>query len=524
MNLLAFSVRRVARVGLAACLSVAAAPALSQAPVTPSRLMEPAEPGGSPSRTGPVAVKTARSTPAAETADSAPLDDDAAGGMDLPESLAPKLELLGPEQLEFLGSDAVRRFAPTPEKLIRAIEKRSPAEVKAYVEAMMWVQQQQKFEAGRDLDAIPLNTDSPDFNAWRTRRPRSFDPPREPGPIDLSRYIGGGSGIPTFAGAPVALTPEDLVAGNVEVAIVGAPLNMGSGWRDADHGPLALRLMGRQMAGNDQYTQVNPSEVLNIVDYGDIAIDNDSTERSMQHVRAVVREIAETGAIPVIIGGDHSLEYPDVAAMVDVHGKGNISVIHFDAHYDVGRNRPHLIDHGQPIYRLLADGHIKGSDYIQVGLRASGPDEKTYRWMREEGFRYHTMAEVERYGWDAVLERVLSEAKADGRKLFISFDVDVLDPSYIAGTGTPVPGGLTPREAIPIVRRLCAENDMVGFDLVEVAPELDPTYVTSLQSAFIVKACLTGIAMRKLGLTEPHYLNPVTLDHAQGRDHEENDR
>jgi agmatinase len=125
------------------------------------------------------------------------------------------------------------------------------------------------------------------------------------------------------------------------------------------------------------------------------------------------------------------------------------------------------------------------------------------------------MAEVERFGWDYVLERVLAEARGDGRHLYISFDVDVLDPSYIAGTGTPVAGGMTPREAIPIVRRLCAESNVVGFDLVEVAPALDPAYTTALHSAAIVKACLTGIAMRREGITELHYLNPVSTDHAQ---------
>src|SRR5690606_5574547 len=244
MDARTLSMRRVARVGLAACLSAAVVSVLAQAPVTPDEAMEAAEPDASSSPPGRVAG-TERFGRDAETADSAAADDDAAEGIELPESLAPKLELLTPEQREFLESGAVRRFAPTPEKLIQAIEKRSPADVKAYVEAMMWVEEQQKFEAGRDLAAIPLQTESPDFNAWKARRPRSFDPPREPGPIDLSRYIGGGSGIPTFAGAPVALTPEDLVAGSVEVAIVGAPLNMGSGWRDADHGPLALRLMGR---------------------------------------------------------------------------------------------------------------------------------------------------------------------------------------------------------------------------------------------------------------------------------------
>jgi arginase family enzyme len=169
----------------------------------------------------------------------------------------------------------------------------------------------------------------------------------------------------------------------------------------------------------------------------------------------------------------------------------------------------------------LADGHIKGNDYIQVGLRSGSPSESGYKWMREQGFKYHSMAEVERYGWDYVMERILTEARTDGRKLHISFDVDVLDPSYIAGTGTPVSGGLTPREAIPIIRKLCAQQEVVGFDIVEIAPEIDPTYVTNLHSAAIVQACLIGVAMRKLG-HDPDYLNPVTIDHAQDNYHEEN--
>lgn len=435
--------------------------------------------------------------------------------IEFPFSLEPRLSELSEEQLRYLRDPGkTRRYASTTEELIEALEKRTAEEVVAYVEAMMWVEEQRQFVEGRDQEAIPLNTDYPDFNAWLVRRPGSFDPEREAGPIDLPR------GVPTFAGAPMALTPEDLVAGEVDVAIVGAPLNMGSGWRDQDNGPLVMRT-ARGFGGNDQYTQVSTRE-LNIVDYGDIAIDQDSTERSMQHVREVVREIAETGAVPFIIGGDHSLEYPNVAGLVDVVGKGNLAVIHFDAHYDVGRGSVHYISHGQPITRLLNDGHIEGKDFIQVGLRAGSPDEKTYQWLQEEGFKYHSMAEVERYGWDWVMDRVLDEAKKDGRKLYISFDVDVLDPSFISGTGTPVSGGMTPREAIPIMRRLCAEVDVVGIDMVEIAPALDPTYVTSLHSAAIGKACLTGLAMRKKGITEPNYLNPVTLDHGQDYYQQEN--
>lgn len=432
--------------------------------------------------------------------------------IEFPDSLIPKFALLSEEQMTFLRSGPTQSFARTPELLIEQLGRRSPEEVKAYVEAMMFVHAERNFDEDRDSDRLPLNTDAVDFNAWHLRRPSSFDPDREPGPIALSRYMGGwGVGIPTFAGAPVALTPEDLVAGEVDVAIVGAPLNMGSGFRGAEHGPMALR-MARGLAGNDMSTQINPSQVLNIVDYGDIAVDQDSSELSVHHVREVLREIVEAGAMPIIIGGDHSLEYPAVAAMVDVYGKGNVTAIHFDAHHDIGRNSPHYITHGSPIYRLLREELITGADYIQVGLRGGGPNAAQFRWMREEGFIWHTQAEIERYGWDTVMERILASARARGenRKFHISFDVDLLDPTYVPGTGTPVSNGLTPREVIPVIRKLCAQNDVVSFDLVELAPALDPTYVSAQHAAAVVKACLVGVAMRKEG-KDPDHLDPHAL-------------
>jgi agmatinase len=141
-------------------------------------------------------------------------------------------------------------------------------------------------------------------------------------------------------------------------------------------------------SGNDMYSMVNPSEVLNIVDYGDIAIDYMSTERSMEHARSMIKEIALTGAIPIIIGGDHSLMYSDASALAEVHGKGNVGVVHFDAHYDAGKDRAHLIDHGQPVWRL-------------------------------QGFRYHPMVEIEKRGWDVVMNRAVREAKEGPKNIFI---------------------------------------------------------------------------------------------------------
>ncbi len=434
--------------------------------------------------------------------------------IELPESVAGKLALLTAEEVAFLESRDARPFTGPLKPTVEELEERSPEEVQEWVQAMMEVVRRTRFDETRDGGNIPLNTDSPRFNAWKTLRPRSMDPTREPGPISLGRY-GGFGGPPTFGGFPLALSPEDLEAGEVNVAIVGAPLNMGSGWRDSGaRSTTEMRVLGRVMGWPDQYVQVDPSEVLSIVDYGDIAIDNASTERSMSHVREVVREIAATGAVPVIIGGDHSLEYPNVAALADVYGKEKVSVIHFDSHYDAWWGGPHLIDHGVPVYRLINEGHVRAADYIQMGLRSPGPDREAFEWMREMGMRYHTMAEIEKRGWDAVLERVIAEASEEGRKLHISFDIDVLDPAFTVGTGTPVPGGLTMRESITVVRRLCSESNVVSFDLVELHPALDPTYATTLNSAHIVKACLTGLAMREAGLTEKHYLSPVSSEHA----------
>ena len=446
--------------------------------------------------------------------DTVDLREEKKEAIELPDSVAPKLELLTDDEIEFLKSGDARQFAGSLKDTVEALEKRTPEEVKAWVNAVQHVISEHRYDEGRDLPNIPFNTESTEFNAWRAERPRSMDPEREDGPIALGRYNGRG-GPPTFGGHPLALTKEDLIAGEVDVAILGAPLNMGSGWRDSgSQATTDLRLFGWSMGSLDQYVQVNPRDVLKIVDYGDVAIDNNSTERSMRHVRDKVREIAETGAIPVIIGGDHSLEYPNVAALADVYGKEKVSVIHFDSHYDAWWGGPHLIDHGVPVYRLINEGHVRAADYIQVGLRSSGPDESGFKWMREQGMRYHTMAEVEKRGWDAVLDRVIAEASEEDRRIHISFDIDVLDPAFTPATGTPVPGGLNMRESITIVRRLCAESNVVSFDLVEFHPALDPTYKTALNSAYIVKACLTGLAMNKEGKTAEHYLSPLASEHA----------
>jgi agmatinase len=460
------------------------------------------------------ALSGALNVSAALAAEVKPLEAPKPEPLDIPADLTEKLQALPKEKLEFITTGKSKAYM-SPKVMFDRFRNRTPAEIEAMIDAMLVLTEQSKYHADTDPGSIPLNIESETFNAWKIKRPAELNPKREPGPINLNRYVGRSSGIPTFAGAPIALTPEDLKAGKVDIAIVGAPLDMGSGYRGAKGGPTALRTMSGAN-GNDMYTMIDPTKELNVVDYGDIAIDNMSTERSMEHVRSMVKEIAQTGAIPFIVGGDHSLEYSDVAAISDVYGKGNVGVVHFDAHYDAGPDGGgHLISHGQPIYRLIKEGHIPGKNYVQVGLRGAWPGPEAFHWMREQGFRYHTMAEVEKKGWESVMNAAVKEAREGPKYMYISFDVDVLDPAFMPGTGTPVAGGLMMREALPIVRRLCAETNIVGFEIVEVDPLLDTTYKTALNSNYIMHACMTGIAMHRLGLTQEHYLSPLSTDHAQ---------
>ncbi len=371
---------------------------------------------------------------------------------------------------------------------------------------------------------IPMDTQSPLYDAWKLVRD-NLSEGREPGPINIQRqpFSLGFNGIPTFFRLPVALTPEDLKAGDVDVAFLAAYTDLGMGVRGASQGPNALRAsmgdyVGYGMASMSHMgTLVNPFAEMTMVDYGDAPLDPLSTERTNESIRHLVREIAQveredgTRVIPIIIGGDHSLAYPDVAAVTDVYGKGNVSVVHFDAHYDATAWFGHLSGHGGWVKRLIDDGHIPGKNWIQVGLRGYYPDAESFEWMRELGMRYHPMAEVERRGWDAVLEDVIKEAR-EAEYIFISWDVDVMDPAFVPGTGTPEPGGLLPREAFPIMRRLCAESNVIGVDVVELAPSRDPTYLSTLNVNRVIRECLTGIAMRKKGITEEHYLSPLTTD------------
>lgn len=385
---------------------------------------------------------------------------------------------------------------------------------------------EKKHLTGEDLiDAngnIVINKEDPSSAYMDTiLRDTSKDPKREPGPINIQRSDGGlaYTGIPTFFKLPVALTPEDLKAGKVDVAFMGAPIDLVISRRGQNWTPQAFRTSEVYVPWGTTFPQVNemlgvnPFAELTMVDYGDAPVDPINVERSIAPVRAMVKEIAEAGAIPIIIGGDHSLMYMDLLGITDVYGRGKVGVIHIDAHVDGEENGfGHYLTHGSPVRRVIDEGLINGKNFVQIGLRGSLFSMEQLEWMRKNDMSYHFMAEVERDGWEAVMNRALEEARSNGtEKIFISFDIDGVDPGFAPAAASAEPGGLTPRELFPLLRGVAMQNDVVGMEVVEINPFLDGASETLLVANRAVREVLAGIAMRRKGMTDPKYLHPEFL-------------
>ncbi len=237
---------------------------------------------------------------------------------------------------------------------------------------------------------------------------------------------------------------------------------------------------------------------LEVVDYGDAHCPHGQTEASHANIRARVGEVASRGIVPVILGGDHSITWPAATAVADRYGFGNVGIVHFDAHADTADIIDgNLASHGTPMRRLIESGAVLGRNFVQVGLRGYWPPQKTFEWMQEQGMRWHLMHEVWQRGMAAVIEDAVSEALEGADHLYISVDIDVLDPGFAPGTGTPEPGGLTPADLLRTVRALAMRANMVAMDVVEVAPAYDVSDNTVNNAHRVVFEALAGMAWRR---------------------------
>jgi agmatinase len=310
------------------------------------------------------------------------------------------------------------------------------------------------------------------------------------------------AGIPTFMKLPLVLEPAGLEG--VDVAIVGAPTDDAVSNRPgARFGPRAIRTAdvggGSPPSSPNLDVGVDPFAVLTVVDYGDAEVTSADKEGSHAAIRKTVGEIADAGVIPIVLGGDHSIAHPDVGAVADHLKPATLGLVHFDAHAD---NAPDVagvrLSHGTPLRLLVEEGSLRGEHIVQVGLRGYWPDPEDFEWARGQGFRWHLMEEISERGMDPVMDDVAAAAKAWDH-MFLSFDIDVVEPGSAPGTGTPEPGGITPREALRAVRRLAYEVGFAGMEVVEVAPPYDHAEVTALLAHRLVLEALSGLALRKLG-------------------------
>lgn len=289
-----------------------------------------------------------------------------------------------------------------------------------------------------------------------------------------------------------------------DVAILGAPFDDAVSFRPGTRfGPRAIRQaedVGGPFPRPHMELGIDPITALRIVDYGDVDVIPANLEHNHARLKAMTGEILAVGAIPVILGGDHSLSSPVMQALAERYGPDGYAVIHFDTHADTGTDVMGVTNsHGTPFYRGAHEGFMRGDHIVQIGLRGAWPGPKEFDWMRDQGFRWHTMGDIEERGLKAVVADAIAYASTQAPRVYLTVDIDVLDPAFAPGTGTPEPGGLATRELLWAVRTVASQVDLCAFDLVEVSPPYDNASVTALAGHRVVLEGLSGIALRRSG-------------------------
>jgi agmatinase len=296
-------------------------------------------------------------------------------------------------------------------------------------------------------------------------------------------------------GDPVSLRGADVI-------IVGAPFDGGTSHRPgARFGPTAIRqacYLPQDGSRPSLALRVDALAELRVLDAGDVEMFSGEIERSIAALEAAVSTVASAGAVPVVLGGDHTITLPDVTGVARRSGFGRVSVVHFDAHADTGdTNFGSLYGHGQPMRRLIESGAVRGDRFLQLGLRGYWPEPSTLDWMAARGMRSYEMTELVARGLDDCLSEAFAIATDGCDGVFLSVDVDVVDPGMAPGTGTPEPGGLTARQLLDAVRRCCYQLPIFGLDVVEVSPPYDQAEVTVYLANRVVLEALSALARRR---------------------------
>jgi len=307
----------------------------------------------------------------------------------------------------------------------------------------------------------------------------------------------GGNEMPRFGGiATMMRLPHVDSATGLDVGFVGVPFDIGTSNRGGSRfGPRQIRTESCLIRPYNMATRAAPFDSLQVADIGDIAINTFSLQKSVAIIEAAYDKILAAACKPLTLGGDHTISLPILRALHKQHGP--VGIVHVDAHADINNHMfGEAIAHGTPFRRAIEEGLIEPARMVQIGLRASGYEADDFDWPRSQGVRVVQAEEC----WYRSLAPLMGEVREQlgAGPVYLTFDIDGLDPAYAPGTGTPEIGGLTVHQGLEIIRG-CRGLDLVGGDLVEVAPAYDTSGNTALTAAnllFEMLCVLPGVQYR----------------------------
>jgi len=313
------------------------------------------------------------------------------------------------------------------------------------------------------------------------------DNPQPTGGNEMPRF----GGLATFMRLPGRTAPADL-----DVTVVGVPFDIGTSNRPgARYGPREIRAESVLIRPYNMATRAAPFDSLRIDDCGDVPINTFNITDSIARVEAHFDSLLSDGVVTATMGGDHTVALPILRAMAKQHGP--VGLVHVDAHTDINDTMfGERIAHGTPFRRAVEEGLLDCDRVVQIGVRGTGYAADDFDWSRDQGFRVVQAEEC----WHRSLDPLMSEVREQvgAGPVYLSFDIDGLDPAFAPGTGTPEIGGLTVIQALEIIRG-CRGLDLVGVDLVEVAPVYDTSGNTALLAAnllFEMLCVMPGVSRR----------------------------
>ena len=315
-------------------------------------------------------------------------------------------------------------------------------------------------------------------------------------PLGRWRDLGdkpGYAGLLTFGSLPYTEDPAELEG--VDVAIVGAPTDdLVSDRPGTRYGPRAIRAASCP-PGTHLDAGVDALRELRAVDFGDAPVIPADPEATHAAIEETVGQVVDAGAVAIVLGGDHSITEPALRAIA--RRRGPLGLLHFDTHTDTGSEVFGVErSHGTPMFRLVEQGHVDPARYVQIGLRGYWPEPDVFAWQAERGITSFYMRDVWELGIEAVLERALERIGPGAA--YLTVDVDVLDPAFAPGTGTPEPGGMTSADLLWACREAASRLELAGADVVEVLPSgIGSADVTALVAERVVRETLTGIALAR---------------------------